>query len=149
MTESHERPKDAVSKKVPRATAVCILGFGLAACVGLFGPRWGSRIGIIVDGSIVVPDTASVGANFVVTFTTSGGGCTKAGWTETRLLDSLTAEIRPYDYYQIDPSACTANLAHFPHAAPVQFGRSGTAAVRVIGAYNDSTITTTRTVIVR
>ena len=135
--------------KVIRVAAAVVFAFGLAACAELFGPTWGTRIGSIVDGSIVVPDTAVVGANFVVTLTTRGGGCNKAGYTQILMVDSVTAEVRPYDYYEINPSACTTILASFGHAAPVQFGHAGTATVRVIGAYNDSTITATRTVIVR
>jgi hypothetical protein len=135
--------------KVTRAAAVCILAFGLAACTELFGPTWASRIGSIVNGTLVVPDTVAAGATFVVTLNTSGNGCAKAGYTTTLMVDSLTAEIRPYDYQQVNPSACTTIQASFLHADSLQFRRTGIATLRVIGAYNDSTITTTRTVVVR
>lgn len=137
------------SMKVTRAAAVCILAFGLAACAELFGPTWAPRIGSIVDGSLVVPDTVAVGAAFVVTLHTTGNGCAKAGYTTTMLVDNVTAEVRPYDYHQVNPSACTTIQATFLHATPVQFGHAGIATLHVIGAYNDSTITTTRTVVVR
>lgn len=137
------------SVKPMRATSLCVLGILLTACAELFGPTWGTRIGSIISGTIVAPDSAAVGADFTVSLKTSGGGCNKAGYTTSTLVDSLTAEIRPYDYYQINPSACTLILATFLHATTVQFPKAGIATLHVIGAYNDSTITTTRTVVVR
>jgi hypothetical protein len=60
------------SVKLMPATSLCVFGILLAACAELFGPAWASRPGSIVDGSLVVPDTAVVLANFVVTLTTRG-----------------------------------------------------------------------------
>jgi hypothetical protein len=132
-----------------RATSLCVLGILLAACAELFGPAWLPRIGSIVDGTLVVPDTVAVDATFVVTLHTTGNGCAKAGYTTTFMVDSLSAEIRPYDYHEVNPSACTTIQATFLHADSLQFARTGIATLRVIGAYKDSTIATTRTVVVR
>jgi hypothetical protein len=135
--------------KVTRAVAGCVIAFGVAACTALFGPTWAYQPGSIAIGSIVVPDTVTVRTDFMVTFNTQGGGCTKAGYTKALFLDNLTVEIRPYDSYQVHPSACTTILAIYPHAMALQFGQTGIATLRLIGAYNDSTITITRTVVVR
>jgi hypothetical protein len=134
------------------AIAVCIAGLGLAACTGLFGPTYALRLGYLETYpslSVTVPDTVAVSTDFDVSFHTSGGGCTEVGTTKVAMVDGRTAEIRPYDYFEVNPQACTTILQFFPHYARLQFGQAGTATLRVIGASGDSTITVTRTVVVR
>ena len=63
-------------------------------------------------------------------------------------MDSRTAEIPAYDDYEVNPQACTTILQFFHHTATLQFGQAGNGTVRLIGAYNDSTVTITRTVVV-
>jgi hypothetical protein len=133
-----------------RKTAVCVVVLGLAACAGLFGPVWASRLGSIDQtlGPVAVPDTVAVNTSFLVSFTTSGGGCHRMGNTQVTMVDSRTAEIRGYDDYQVNPSVCNAIQYHFHHTATVRFAQAGISTVRLIGAYNDSTITITRAVVV-
>ena len=134
-----------------RKTAVCIVALGLAACAELFGPVWATRLGSIDQtlGHVTVPDTVATNTNFLVSFTTSGGGCDRMGNTQVTMVDSRTAEIRGYDDYQVNPSACVSILYLFHHTSTVQFAHAGISTVRLIGAYNDSTITVTRTVVVQ
>jgi hypothetical protein len=127
------------------------VALGLAACAELFGPVWATRLGSIDQtmGHLMVPDTVAAGNAFVVSFQTDGGGCNRMGDTQVTMVDSRTAEIRGYDDYQVNPSTCTTILYLFKHTATLQFAQAGISTVRLIGAYNDSTITITRSVVVQ
>ena len=130
--------------------------FGLiamtAACGDIFGVTWVSQLAIIDQtfaSPISVPDSVDAKTDFTVSFSTDGGGCMKGGDTKVTMIDSRTAEIRGYDSRIAHPSSCTANLAFYLHTATLQFAQSGIAVVRLVGAYNDSTITIARAVVVR
>ena len=138
-----------------RALSVCCTGVLIvslaSACAEIFGPRYDSILGQIdlTFQPIAIPDTVSAKTDFTVSFYTDGGGCTKVGNTTVSMLDGHTAEVRPYDERQVNPSACTTELRFLPHSATLQFGQPGTGTVRLISAHNDSTITIARTVVVR
>ena len=124
----------------------------LAACAELLGPTYAPRLGQLATFpslSITAPDTVAVNTDFDVSLTTSGGGCQKVGSTTVAMVDGRTAEIRPYDWYEVKPSACTTIYKIFPHYARLQFGQTGTATLRVIGMNGDSTLTIPKTVVVR
>jgi hypothetical protein len=136
-----------------RAMVMGVLAvLGLTACYEIFGPVWATKLGsIMIDSatSIVIPDSVAVSTDFTVSFQTGGGGCDRAGTTEVKVIDSRTVELRPYDEYQVNPPSCTANILFFRHTATLQFDHTGIATVRLIGAYNDTTKTITKTVVVR
>jgi hypothetical protein len=132
------------------------LAFGLviliSACGEIFGPTYRSQLGYIdqtFSQPISIPDSVAAKTDFTVSFRTSGGGCMKQGDTKVAMIDSRTAEIRPYDDRVVNPTSCTANIEFYSHTATLRFAQSGNATVRLISAYNDSTITITRTVVVR
>jgi hypothetical protein len=135
-----------------RVALVCGLVAMTAACGAIFGPTYRSQLGYIdqtFPSPISIPDSVAAKTDFTVSFRTSGGGCMKQGDTEVMMIDSRTAEIRPYDDRVVNPTSCTANIEFYSHTATLQFAQSGNATVRLISAYNDSTITITRTVVVR
>lgn len=93
------------------------------------------------DSSIHVPDTASVGAPLLVRVTSYGGGCVRGGITRTTT-QGLVAIVEPLDSVVVrqPPNRdCTLELGEYVHSATVQFGVTGTAAVRILGRHNGST----------
>lgn len=101
---------------------------------------------------VAAPDSVAVGASFVVLVQSFGGGCIRAGETETAL-DGLTADVRPFDYFPA-PSfdrVCTADLRIIEHPATLRFTRAGRATVRVHGRRepDDVPVVVVRTVVVR
>ena|ERR1019366_699117 len=128
--------------------AMCSL---VAACASIVGPIDALGLGFIVNDSaqpVTVPDSVTASTDFLVSLETSGGGCNRVRNTQVTMVDSRTAEIRPYDYFPVNTPQCPANLLFIHHTATLRFGQPGTATVRLIGQYNDSTITITRTVVV-
>lgn len=123
-----------------------------AACSEIFGVKWVSQLAFIDQtfaSPISVPDSVDAKTDFTVSFSTDGGGCMMAGDTKVTMIDSRTAEIRGYDSRIEHPTACTADLKFYLHTATLQFAQSGSAIVRLVGAYNDTTITIARPVVVR
>jgi hypothetical protein len=141
---------EEVGVVMDRATKTLVIVWAASvttsACAQLFGVVWASRLGFIQPDSAVVPDSVAAGVGFTVAVQTSGGGCNRAGNTVVLMVDAHTAEVRPYDEYEVNPPDCTTNILLFHHSATVQFDQTGTGIVRVIGAYNDSTITITHSV---
>jgi len=135
-----------------RLIAGCLLVLGLSACSTLFGPNHALRLGVLEPPAaplVTVPDTVAVSTDFDVSVRTSGGGCNDIGTTEVTMVDDRTAEVRPWDYVQLNAKVCNAIYKLFNHHATLRFAKTGTATVRVIGQSGDSTATITRTVVVR
>jgi hypothetical protein len=135
-----------------RTIAVCSVVLGLSACSALFGPNYALRLGVLEPPAaplVTVPDTVAASTDFDVSVRTSGGGCNDIGTTEVAMVDERTAEVRPWDYAQVNAKVCTAIYKIFNHHATLRFANTGIATVRVIGQSGDSTITIARTVVVR
>ena len=85
------------------------------------------------SAQVTLPDTAKRLQPITVTITSYGGGCISQGETDVAVSD-LQAEIRPYRYEVVGPGViCTLELRVFEHVATLQFAKSGTATVRVLG----------------
>jgi hypothetical protein len=135
-----------------RLIAGCLPVLGLAACSALFGPNHALRLGVLEPPAaplVTVPDTVAVSTDFDVSVRTSGGGCNDIGTTEVTMVDDRTAEVRPWDYVQLNAKVCSAIYKIFNHHATLRFAKTGIATVRVIGQSGDSTAAITRTVVVR
>ena len=138
-----------------RLIAACVLGFGMSACTGLTPlepTTYSLRLGTLWTYPplpVTSPDTVAINADFDVSFETTGGGCTKVGTTTVTMADSRTAELRGYDNFIVSSAVCTADLRSLTHHATLRFGQTGAATLHVIGASGDSTITITKTVVVR
>jgi len=138
--------------KLIRLMAVGVWGLGLAACSELFGPNYALRLGVLEPPAaplVTVPDTVAASADFDVSVRTSGGGCNDIGTTEVTMVDNRTAEVRPWDYAQVNAKVCNLIYKIFNHHATLRFAKTGIATVRVIGQSGDSTVTIARTVVVR
>ena len=137
--------------KLSGKIGACVLGLSLAACAEILGPMYSSKLASIDESfsPVTVPDSVTARTDFVVSFNTVGGGCTRVGDTQVSMVDSRTAEIRPFDLHQVNATMCTTDIRFLLHTATLQFDQPGIATVRLIGAFNDSTKTITRTVVVR
>lgn len=129
----------------------CILGLSLVACAEIVGPMYASQLASIDESfaPVTVPDSVAARTDFVVSFHTVGGGCTRVGDTQVTMVDGRTAEVRPFDLHQVNATMCTADIRFLLHTATLRFDQAGIATVRLIGAFNDSTRTITRAVVVR
>lgn len=130
----------------------CLLGSGLAACTELSGPQYALRAGAFdptIGPLVTMPDTVAASSTFDISVATTGDGCSKSGTTDVTIVDDFTAEIRPYDYAEVNPKICTLILNIYDHHATVQFAKAGIATVRLIGQSGTGTSIITRTVVVR
>ena len=98
---------------------------------------------------IGVPSTARIGEAIPLTVTTYGGGCTGED-TTVIAVDSLIADIRPYQRVPTGPETCIAILRVNRRSLLVTFTTRGRATIRVHGRAEpgDSAVTVTRTVLV-
>jgi hypothetical protein len=138
--------------KLTRTIAVCSVVLALSACSALFSPNYALRLGVLEPPAaplVTVPDTVAASTDFDVSVRTSGGGCNDIGTTDVTMVDDRTAEVRPWDYAQVNAKICTAIYKIFNHHATLRFAKTGIATVRVIGQSGDSTVTIARIVVVR
>jgi hypothetical protein len=119
-----------------------VFPFGLVAlvlgCDSLTGPEEKRVAGIIAgvnpdDPHIVVPDTVQAGKAFTVAVRTYGlKGCVRKGETEIQAGDR-EAVVLPYNVKLAGDNACSDVMQVLEHTATLQFNRTGTARVVVIG----------------
>lgn len=122
-----------------RPIAAAALAAALAACTGspVGEDPEERRVGILrlyqtdPPGALVAPDTVRAGVDFQVAATTLGGGCERAGETETQVSGGV-AVVTPYDYTEFGAD-CPDILRHLPHTATLRFPAPGEAVVRLRG----------------
>ena len=105
------------------------------------------------DGpEIGIPPSGRVGEAIPVTVTTYGGGCIRED-TTVIAVDSLTADISPYQRMPVDPGmvTCTAELSINRRSLLVTFGVPGRATIKVNGRAvpGDSLVALRRTILVQ
>ena len=105
------------------ASACGILGLGEYRVVGMID----LDVPLLVP--LVMPDTVTAGVDFSVVVSTIGGGCTRAGDTETTLTGN-TAIITPYDFIK-RRGPCLDFLIALEHPTTLRFERVGQARVLV------------------
>jgi hypothetical protein len=121
-----------------------LMGAALAALVGcsaadLFGSSAHSHDDpalVIFYGDtsrVAAPDTVARGTSFGVSFTTYGGGCTRAISHTDVTITGNVAVIRPYDRTDDGPFACPDILLLLTHSAQLNVDAPGSFTIRVIG----------------
>ena len=103
------------------------------------------------DGpDIRAPSTARVGEAIPVTVTTYGGGCIREDTTIVAV-DSLSAEISPYQRIPTGPATCTMELLINRRALLITFAVPGRATIKINGRSQpgDSAVTLFRTLLVQ
>jgi hypothetical protein len=128
-----------------------LLPFALALPLALAGCSLGTDpyqvvVGSINQASIVVPESATAGQAFQVSFRTVGSdGCWGRQRTDVSV-SGMTATVTPYDRILTrQGSTCTLEPVVINHAASVTFSTPGEAVIRFVGLNN----TFERTVTVR
>lgn len=94
-------------------------------------------LGLIDDrapDTLNAPSTVSLGEDFQVTITTTGGGCEREGDTGVVLTEN-SATVMVYDFTTATRPgvACTMVLKRMPHTATLRFTKPGEALIRVWG----------------
>ena len=124
-----------------------LAGLLVSAC-GILGPDEKLVIGAIdifnlddID-PLVVPDSVAVGKEFLVTVTTTGGGCYRAGNRTDVEIQGNVATITPYDYRYIGGDACILPLYYFTHETTLRFTEAGEAKVILRGRGDNGSIVT-------
>jgi hypothetical protein len=138
----------------PAIAAVCALFISSTACDLSVDPSPGmvETIGVVLENSIVTPDTVSRGAPFVVQFVTGGDFCFRWGGHKVQQSGS-SVDIEPRMFINVE-SLCDIGNA-FTHRVTLAQDQPGalTVVIRSLsdwpGASPVDTITFERTIIIR
>lgn len=150
-------PYDATSVNTRRFVigAACALFMSSAACDLSTGPTPGmvETIGVVLENSIVVPDTVSSGTPFIVQFVTGGYFCFEWGGQNVKQT-ATSVDIEPRMFINLTDPICDFGNA-FTHRVTLQYDQPGPVTV-IIRSLSGSpraapvdTLTFERTMIVR
>ena len=136
-----------------RPSLVCVLLGSVSSCDDPTGPEEVRRLGVIDfygdPIGITVPDTVSVGENFLVSVKTYGNGCVYEDATEVNTA-GLSADITPYDRHRVGVN-CPDLLREHDHTAVLSLQQPGTATISFHGlkSSGDLEISELREVVVK
>lgn len=111
----------------------------LAACdiTDLVGHRGDREVALLIihygdTARINAPDTVSLGAEFEISFSTFGDGCTQSISPVRATVSRNEVQIRPRDRV-FGGGTCPAILRYLPHTVNVRIDVAGPAVIHIVG----------------